>query len=92
MLGTNAQQIFERFDPNTMNIAVYLEQFDTLCEMWNIPIERKVILFISSIGHRLYSLLWDLFAPEVVKEQSFEDIAKKLQERWGKNKSNSWTV
>lgn len=41
---------------------------------------KKVILFISSIGHELYSLIKDLGAPQSVKDQTFDTLSSKLVE------------
>lgn len=80
--STLAQTNFEKFDPDTMDNMVNLEECEMFCEMVGIPVDKKVIIFITSIGHQLDSLLRDLFSPKLVKEQSLEEICKKLSEHY----------
>lgn len=67
-MSTSEQDGFEKFDAETMNIEVYLEQFSAHCETWNIESSKKVTLLISLFGHELYSLLRDLLAADSVKD------------------------
>lgn len=57
-----------------MNTNVYLEQFSAFYETWNVSSDKKTMLFVSSIGYNLYSLLRDLLAPTSVKDCTFEVI------------------
>lgn len=84
---SSAQASFERFDPDLMDISVYLEQFEIYCQTWNIPKEKIVLSFIASNGHDLFRLLRDQFTPEAVKDQTHERIKEKLQEHY-ESKSN----
>lgn len=45
----------ERFDQNLMNIDVYVDQFGTYSSSYDIKPDRKVYLFLSRIGHELFS-------------------------------------
>lgn len=80
IINNASQHNFERFDPETIDISVYLEQFSAYFETWkkNVATEKKNMLFVSSIGHSLYGLLRDVLAPGSVKVNSFDGIASKL--------------
>lgn len=45
-VGASAHNGFENFDSDTMNITIYIEQFETFYNMWEIPDDCKVKLFI----------------------------------------------
>lgn len=66
--------LLDRFDPNNMDMEVYIEQFSSYCLAYNIKEEKKVALFLSHIGHDLNSILKDLYAPENLQDQTFENI------------------
>lgn len=78
--GAGAHQILKKFDSDCMNVAIYLEQFDSYCDVCNVPSDKKITLFIPAICLDLHNLLRDMFAPESVREKSFENITDKLKE------------
>ena len=68
----------KEFDPENEKVSAYLE----LVEMYfpaNDITERRVPIFISVIGGKTYSLLWDLLAPANPKEKSFDELAEVLK-------------
>lgn len=52
----STQTVFETFDPDSMDIMVYIEQYGIFSEMIGISQDKKVITFIASMDHQLYTL------------------------------------
>lgn len=77
---SNSQQ--ERLDPNLMDIDIYVDQFGTYCEPHDVKPDRKVALFLSSVGHNLFSTLKDLFVRDKLQKQSFDKIEEVLKEHF----------
>lgn len=79
VLNTMVQCSFEKFEQNSMNITVQIEQFNNHCDMWDIASAKRVMLFLSCIRHDLYRLLRDQVAPETVKDQTLDILTSKLK-------------
>ena len=68
----------KEFDPENEKVSAYLELAEPYFAANDIT-ERQVQIFISVIGAKTYSLLWDLLAPTNPKEKSFDELAKVLK-------------
>lgn len=76
--------LFSRLDPfdcQKGDFDYYLEQFDHFLVLNSVKAEnKKVPLFISSIGQEAYKILKDICNPSDPKEKSFDQLKALLQE------------
>ena len=64
----------EEFRPNTETIVTYLEWVDLFFAANNIANEKKVVVFLSTVGGRIYSLLHDLLSPAKPQEKTMAEL------------------
>ena len=64
------------FNSNRETVDAYLEQL--FFEANEIPREKQVAVFLSSVGATAYALLRDLLAPTKPKDKSLDDLFKTL--------------
>ena len=69
----------KEFNSSAESITTYLEPVDLYFAANSIAEDKKVATFLSVVGPSVYSTLWDLFAPNSLKDQSLGDIYEKLQ-------------
>lgn len=74
----------EKFDPNMMDVNVYLKQFQAYCDAYySVKAERRNSLFLANITHELFATLKDMLAPDTLQDQSFEGIQTLLKQHIG---------
>ena len=67
------------FRPGTARLSVYLEQFELYCKANSILNSKKVSLFLTVIGGQVYTLLFDLFAPDSLATKDYAAFVEKLK-------------
>lgn len=68
----------EDFDPERMDINMYLDAFGSYCEACNIKEKMQVVILIVSISHNIYTKLRDLLAPKRVRDHTLQDAKQNL--------------
>ena len=68
------------FNSDRETVNTYLERVKLFFEANEIPGEKQVAVFLSSVGATAYALLRDLLAPTKPKDKSPEDLFKTLRE------------
>lgn len=53
-----------QFIPQAESIAAYLKRVELFSTVNTIPGDKKVAVFLSVVGGKIYPLLWDVLAPE----------------------------
>ena len=72
----------KEFVPETEKISVYLERADLYFTANGIGDDKKVPIFLSTVGTRTYHLLRDLFSPDKPQDKTLADVYKKLTEHY----------
>ena len=71
----------EEFCPETKNFSAYVEHVKFFFAANGIDTDKKVPVLLSINGGKTYALLWDLIAPDHLKDKSFKQIVEALQAR-----------
>ena len=69
----------KEFEPDNEKVSSYLEQVELYFTANDIAAEKKVVILLSVIGAKTYSLLRDLLAPTNPKEKSFDALVEVLK-------------
>ena len=69
----------EEFHPDTETIVSYLERVDLFFAANGIADEKKVAVFLSTVGGRIYSLLRDLLSPVKPQEKTMAELNEVLK-------------
>ena len=69
----------EEFDPGSSSFSAYLERVEIFFAANDIADEKKVPIFLNTIGATVYSTLRDLLAPASPISTSLEDITSVLK-------------
>ena len=69
----------EEFRPGTETIVSYLERADLFFAANGIEDEKKVTVFLSTVGGRIYSLLHDLLSPVKPQEKTMAQLKEVLK-------------
>ena len=69
----------EEFRPGTESIVFYLERADLFFSANSIDDEKKVAVFLSTVGGRIYSLLRDLLSPVKPQEKTMAQLKEVLK-------------
>ena len=72
----------EEFQPEEDSIASYLERVELYFVVNDIDSDKKVPVFLSTVGARTYSLLCDLLAPVKLNDQTFQMLADTLKDHF----------
>ena len=72
----------EPFDADEESIAAYLECVELYFTVSETPEEKRVAVFLSSIGGKNYSLLCDLLAPAKLGEKTVEQLSQALKDHF----------
>ena len=72
----------EPFDADEESIAAYLERVELYFTANETPEEKRVAVFLSSIGGKNYSLLRDLLAPAKLGEKTVEQLSQALKDHF----------
>jgi len=67
------------FHSETEKIAAYLERVELFFAANDIPPDKRVAIFLSSVGGKTYSLLRDLLAPVKPSEKQLENLFTALK-------------
>ena len=70
------------YRPETEKITVYLERVELFFMANDIPDEKRVSIFLSSVGGKTYSLLRDLLAPDKPSSKSLEALFTALKSHY----------
>lgn len=85
-MASSRAPVLERYDSNTMDMEVYLDQFENCCQVYEIKEDMKVITFLTCITHELYKVNKDIFVPEDVKAQTFTNFKQNVGTFYHKGK------
>ena len=69
----------DQFRSENESIEAYLERVDIYFRTNEISDKKKVSIFLSVVGGKIYSLLRDLLAPIKLKEKSFDELSSELK-------------
>ena len=72
----------DQFRLENESIEAYLETVDIYFKANEISDEKKVSIFLSVVGGKIYSLLRDLLAPIKPKEKSFDELVSELKKHF----------
>ena len=72
----------KEFVPETEKISVYLERADLYFTANGVGDDKKVPIFLSTVGTHTYHLLRDLFSPDKPQDKTLADVYKKLTEHY----------
>ena len=67
---------FSQFDPDQETMSAYLERVEIFFQANNIADEKRVGIFLSLIGAKIYGLLRDLLAPAKPMDKSLAELTK----------------
>ena len=67
------------FEPDNQKVSSYLERIELYFTAIDIAAEKKVVILLSVISAKTYSLLCDLLAPTNPKEKSFDALVEVLK-------------
>jgi len=70
------------FRPETESILLYLERADIFFTANGVANNKKVAVFLSSVGGNTYSLLCDLLAPDKPQEQTMDTLSTTLKDHF----------
>ena len=70
------------FNADSDDIKSYLERVELFFAANDVPDDRQVPIFLSSVGATTYSLLSDLLSPAAPKTKSFKTIADTLRQHY----------
>ena len=76
------------FRPGADRLSVYLERFELYCKANSVPDSKKVPLFLTVIGAQVYTLLFDLFAPDSPATKDYAAIVEKLKSHFEPKPTN----
>ena len=79
---TKVLRQLHEFRPDQEPFTVYLERVEIFFVVNDIPAEKKVSVFINSIGGTAYGVLRNLIAPASPMDKSFEFIVGKLTDHY----------
>ena len=69
----------KEFEPDNQKVSSYLERVELYFTANDIAAEKKVVILLSVISAKTYSLLCDLLAPTNPKEKSFDALVEVLK-------------
>ena len=72
----------DQFRLENESIEAYLERVNIYFKANKISDEKKLSIFLSVVGGKIYSLLRDLLAPVKPKAKSFDELASKLKKHF----------
>ena len=81
MIATNIGHPSE-FDPQTESLVAYMERIQLFYRVNDIKAARQVLVLLSLIDSKNYSLLRDLISLTLPQEATFEDLVKVLEEHF----------
>ena len=67
------------FDPKAESFASYMERVDIFFEANDTPDDKKVAVFLSTVGARHYDLLREKLAPVLPKSKPLDDLKEILR-------------
>ena len=67
------------FDPKAKSFASYMERVDIFFEANDTPDDKKVAVFLSTVGARHYDLLREKLAPVLPKSKPLDDLKEILR-------------
>ena len=70
------------FQPDRESFTVYLERVKIFFVVNDIPAEKKVPVYLNSVGGTAYGVLRNLVAPDNPMDKTFEEIVTKLTEHY----------
>ncbi|GFX59067.1 uncharacterized protein K02A2.6 [Trichonephila clavipes] len=70
---------FEKFDEENENFDTFIERFETYLDVQNVPIANRAKIFVSSLSAKLYQLLKNLLAPDILSDQTLEKLKDALK-------------
>ena len=69
----------DEFNPASDSVTTYVERAQLFMEANNVPDDKQVKLFLSALGGKTYSLLWNLLTPTLPRETTFDEIIAVLK-------------
>lgn len=69
----------KEFNPDMEGIAAYLEHVEIYFKANDIAESKKVPVFLSILGDKIYFLLRDLLVPAKPDEKTFQELADVLK-------------
>ena len=72
----------DEFNPNAESVTVYLERADLFLAANDVPDEKKVSVFLSSVGKTTYALLRDSLQPQAPTDKSLTEIKTALKKHY----------
>ncbi|GFW56227.1 transposon Tf2-9 polyprotein [Trichonephila clavipes] len=70
---------FEKFDEENENFDSFIERFETYLDVQNAPIVNRAKVFVSSLSAKLYQLLKNLLAPDILSDQTLDKLKESLK-------------
>ena len=77
MFGT-----MDSFNPDNEIIVTYLERVEMFFAANGIADDKKVPVFLSLLGGKIYALLRSLVSPSLPKEKTFVDLSEVLKKHF----------
>ena len=76
----------DEFNPASDSVTAYVERAQLFMQANNVPDDKQVVLFLSALGGKTYSLLRNLLTPTLPREKTFDEIVVVLKiiskQRW----------
>ena len=72
----------KEFEPENKRVSSYLERVELYFTANEIAERRRVAVFLSVIGAKMYSLLRDLVSPVSPKDKTFDELAEVLKKHF----------
>ena len=79
MASTTCIGKISKFDPETDSISSCVEGTQLFLAVNKVPGAKHVLVLLSAIGGKTYNLLWNLLAPDALKNKSFNDLVAALK-------------
>ena len=77
-----------KFHPGTDRLSVCLKQFELYCKANSVPNSKKVSLLLTVIGGQVYTLLFDLVAPDSPVTKDYAAVVEKLKSHFEPKPTN----
>ena len=72
----------QEFHPENESVTAYLQRVQQFFQANGIQTAKQVPVFLSMIGGKNYSLLWNLVSPDQPKDKSFDQLSEVLKKHF----------
>ena len=78
-MATDTIGQLSEFNPEIDSVTAYIERVQFFLEANEIKREKYIAVLISTIGIRTHAKLWDILAPEALRDKSSDELVNVLK-------------